>query len=109
MLFLLLLPRLIWDESREQRHKLNSKCLDSGFCERRTFRGADRRRNPDQRTVGAIHPHRVSNQKDLGHVFTGDAAAVRLIPVDDELSIFPVGNDVFANAVRFTLRSFKST
>ena len=50
------------------------------------FGVGDRRDDPDQGAIGAVVADGIGQHIGLGLVLVGDAAAVRLIPVDDELS-----------------------
>src|SRR5271166_6191905 len=58
---------------------------------------SDRGGNAYQRSVGAVQAQSVINQIELAPEFAGHNTAVRLVPVEDELLIQILANDVQVN------------
>src|SRR6185437_9563795 len=48
----------------------------------------------DERGVGAIQAHRIANQVELAPVLVRDDAAVALVPIQYELLVDPLSNDI---------------
>ena len=61
----------------------------------------DGRNDPDQSAVGAVFCGRVPNQIDFGGVFAGYDASLGLVPVQDELFVHPLLDDVTVHIYRF--------
>src|SRR6516164_6037098 len=57
----------------------------------------DRRSNANQRGIGAVQSQRVINQIKLAPQLAGHDAAMRLVPVEDELLIHILADDVQVN------------
>lgn len=57
----------------------------------------------DQSAVCAVGADRIPDHVEFRFVFVGNAAAMRLVPVNYELPALTVADDVFADIVEFTV------
>src|SRR5258705_9875194 len=90
---------LVRNEPRQIRGHLlgKTKCALPGFFER--FRWHDLGDDANQSAVSSVHADGVGNHISLSNILVWDAAAMRLIPIDNELLYVAVADDVFAHVI----------
>src|SRR2546423_260267 len=49
---------------------------------------------PNQRSVGAAHANRIGNQVVFGPIFARDGAIMRPVPIQNQLTLFSLSNQV---------------
>ena len=59
--------------------------------------------HPDKRAVRTVVANGIGQHVGLGLVLVSDTASVRLVPVDNELLLFAIVDDVFADVIALTL------
>ncbi len=94
---------LVGDKARQMGSYLSGELDGAVFGGLKGFAGLNRGDDANDSTVGAVGSDRVGDHVKLGDVFVGNAAAVSLIPIDDELLALAVADEIFADLEAFAV------
>src|SRR5215470_686541 len=64
------------------------------------LRACNRGKDPHEGAVSTIQPDRIGNEKNLGPIFAGRDPAMRLIPIEHEIPVISVSNNIAVNRYR---------
>ena len=97
----------IGDKPRQRGKQFSNECFGPQFRLGQLSAGWDGRDHPYQGAIGTVHPNGVGDEINFGNVFIRNTSSVRLVPVDDELTVVLAGDDIFADPMSLTSDVFK--